>query len=148
MTRKEVREFIEAGVNMLVPVPEFGSGLITDFNYLAQKSPDEPKVWQVVSPVGTVEGTAAPTDSWSIELIVAKFIKMDDLPNDYEPVIDECDDIARKLWYKLRTVVDGYKLVTMEGTEREPFVKKNAGCFAGVYLRFTLVSQNTSTDVC
>lgn len=145
MKREEVREFLKEGVNGLVPAPEFGSGLVTDFNSI--RSHEYPAVWQVVSPVGTVEGTSAPQDSWEIELIVAKKDRIDSSPDEYNPMLDECDLIAQKLAYKYRKIVDGYKLVTMESIRREPFVKRYADCLSGVMLTFTLNVPN-QTNVC
>ncbi len=145
MKREEVREFLKEGVNGIVPAPEFGSGLITDFNSI--RSHEYPAVWQVVSPVGTVEGTSAPQDSWEIELIVAQKDRMDSSHDEYEHILDDCDLIAQKLIYKYRKIVDGYKLVTMESIRREPFVKKYADCLSGVMLTFTLNVPN-QTNVC
>lgn len=148
MKRSEVREFLRHGVNALLPVPEFGSGLITDFNYISSKQADFPKVWQVITPVSVVEGNSAPTESWNIELLICRLDRMDSSPAQYEAIIDECDEMARKLHYKYRNIVDGYKLVTMEGINREPFIKKHAACLTGVTLSFTLIAPNTSSDVC
>jgi len=145
MKREEVREFLKEGVNGLVPAPEFGSGLITDFNSI--RSHEYPAVWQVVSPVGTVEGTSAPQDSWEIELIVAQKDRIDSSHDEYEHILDDCDLVAQKLIYKYRKIVDGYKLVTMESIRREPFVKKYADCLSGVMLTFTLTVPN-QTNVC
>jgi len=147
MTRTEVREFIEAGVNALTPAVEFGSGLLTDFNSI--RSHQYPSVWQAVKPVTPVIpfNSGAPTDRWDIELTIAQKDAMDSAPEQYEHIIDDCDLIAQKLVYKYRNIVSGYKLVTMESFKREPFVKKHADCLSGVTLTFTLVAPDT-TNVC
>ena len=146
MTRAEVRQFIEAGVNALTPSVEFGSGLITDFN--SMRSHQYPSVWMNVTPVTPVIAyNVAPTDQWDIELIIAQKDAVDSSPEQYEHIIDDCDLIAQKLVYKYRNVISGYKMVTMEGFRRVPFVKKHADCISGVTLTFTLVAQDT-TNVC
>lgn len=145
MTRTEIRDFLQAGVNALTPVPEFGSGLVTDFNSI--RSHEYPAVWQVVAQVTAEFTISAPLDSWEIDLIVAQKDRMDSSPVEYEHIVDDCDLIAQKLIYQYRDQVSGYKLVTMTGVSREPFVKKYADCLSGVNLKFTLVVQN-KTDVC
>lgn len=145
MTRTEIRDFLQAGVNALTPVPEFGSGLVTDFNSI--RSHEYPAVWQVVAQVTAEFTISAPLDSWEIDLIVAQKDRMDSSPEEYEHIVDDCDLIAQKLIYQYRDQVSGYKLVTMTGVSREPFVKKYADCLSGVNLKFTLVVQN-KTDVC
>lgn len=146
MTRKEVREFLEAGVNELVPAIEFGSGLVTDFNSI--RSHQYPAVWQITSPMSSEHNQAgAPVDTWNIELIVAQIDKMESSAVQYEHIVDDCDEIAQKLIYQYRNIVDGYKLVTMTGVNREPFVKKHADCVTGVLLTFQLVSPD-KTNVC
>jgi hypothetical protein len=145
MTRTEIRDFLQAGVNALTPVPEFGSGLVSDFNSI--RSHEYPAVWQVVAQVTAELTISAPLDSWEIDLIVAQKDRMDSSPSEYEHIIDDCDLIAQKLVFQYRDQVSGYKLVTMTGVSREPFVKKYADCLSGVNLKFTLVVQN-NTNVC
>lgn len=146
MDRSEVRAFIEAGVNELVPAIEFGAGLVTDFNSI--RSHEYPAVWQVTSPVSSEHlPSGAPTDNWNIELIVAQIDRMDSSPQEYEHIIDDCDLVAQKLIYQYRNIIDGYKLTTMTGVNREPFVKKHADCVTGVILTFQLISPD-KTNVC
>lgn len=146
MTRKEVRDFIEAGVNKLVPAIEFGSGLVTDFNSI--RSHEYPAAWLITAPMTSEHTQAgAPVDTWNIELIVAQLDKMESSPEQYEHIVDDCDVIAQKLIYQYRNIVSGYKLVTMTGVNREPFVKKHADCVTGVMLTFQLVSPD-KTNVC
>lgn len=145
MTRSEVRTFIESGVNALTPPPEFGYGRISEFNSL--RSHEYPAVWQITSPVSTELGNGAPTDSWTVDLIIAQIDKQDSSAVEYEHILDDCDIMAQKLIYKYRNDIAGYKLVTMESVEREPFVKKYADCLTGVNLRFIIISPNQE-NVC
>jgi len=146
MTRKELRDFLEAGVNELVPAIEFGSGLVTDFNSI--RSHQYPAVWQINAPMSSEHlPSGAPVDTWTVELIVAQIDQMGSSPTEYEHIIDDCDEIAQKLVYQYRNIVSGYKLVTMTGVGREPFVKKYADCLSGVLLTFQLITPD-KTNVC
>ena len=142
MTRSELREFLASGVNALTPPPVFASGLYTFFN--SNRDWEYPIVFQETAPVGTEYlQTGAPVDSWEVVLWVAKLTKVDAVPDDYEPLIDDCDLIAQKLIYQYRVKIAGYKNASITSAQREPFVKKNADCLAGVTIRFTVVSSNT-----
>lgn len=146
MNRSEVRAFIEEGVNQLVPAVEFQSGKLDDYN--SYRSHTYPSVFFPLSTVsGSNPNSGAPQDEWPIELLIGKQDKLDSNPEAYEAIIDECDLVAQKLMYKYNRIVDGYKLVTLDGREREPFVKKLADCVTGVYLRFTIHAPD-QTDVC
>lgn len=145
MNRSEVRAFLEAGVNELTPALEFGAGLITDFNSI--RSHTYPSAWQVTASVNVEAEFSAPIASWDIQLVIGQKDRMDSSPQEYEAILDECDTIAQKLIYQYRNIVSGYKLTTMNGITREPFVKKHADCLSGVILSFTLVSPD-QTDVC
>ena len=145
MTRAEVRTFLEDGVNALTPVPEFGSGRVSEFNSI--RSHDYPAVWQITAQASTDVLNQAPVDSWDIDLIVAQIDKEDSSPEQYEHIIDDCDLIAQKLVYQYRAIAEGFRLTQIRGVIREPFVKKYADCLSGVNLKFTLVVQN-QTNVC
>lgn len=146
MTRSEVRDFLEAGVNALDPPPTFGYGLYSFFN--SNRSWEYPLVFQETAPVNSeVPTQSAPVDEWEIILHVANLTKLDAVPSEYEPLIDDCDLIAQKLIYQYRAQVSGYKLVRIEGFSREPFTKINADLLAGVTLRFNLKVTN-QTNVC
>lgn len=149
MKRVEVREFLEAGVNELTPALDFGSGRVSDFNPVSAKSGGFPRVWQVIAPVNSEHTPAgAPIDTWSIELLIAGKDDMGSTPEQFELIIDDCDEIAQKLIYKYRNIVDGYKLAFITGISREPFVKLNgAAVMSGVKLTFTLTAPDR-TDVC
>lgn len=148
MKREEIRAFLKSGVDALDPVPEFGSGRITEFNSEQSNNPDFPKVWQVIKPV-TSEAlqSQAPVDSWQIELAIAKQDTQDSKSIQYENIVDECDLIAQRLAYKYRAVVQDFDKVSISSFVRTPFVKKHAGCLTGVTLTFTIRDSN-QTNVC
>jgi len=145
MKRSEIREFLREGVNALTPAPEFGSGLITDFNSI--RSHQYPAVWQTIAPVNPDIEFQAPVDSWEIILTIAQKDAMDSISETYEQIIDSCDEIGQKLIYQYRNVTAGYKLLTIEEIKREPFVKKYADCLTGIFLTFTIKAVD-KTDVC
>lgn len=125
---------------------EFGSGLVTDFNSI--RSHTYPSVWMALGVVGgTNPSFGAPNDEWEIELIIAKTDRMDSAPEEYEEIIDLCDEIAQKLMYEYNNTVAGYKLVTLSNRRREPFVKKYADCLSGVVLSFTMTIPD-QTSIC
>lgn len=148
MKRSEVRTFIKNGVNELTTPPTFGSGLYSFFN--SERSWKYPVVFHETVPIGVVSSSIdyqAPTDDWDIVLWISQQGKMDMVPSEYEPLIDQCDEIAQKLIYKYRNIIAGYKLVTIDSVTRTPFVKINADCLVGVTLRFTIMAPD-KTNVC
>ena len=147
MKRSETRALIQSAVHALTQTIQFNSGRISEFSSEADKS--YPYVWLEPLSVDTdLNQNQMPIDSWAILLHVAKLDSMDSLPVQYEAIVDECDFIAQKFIYKLNQVVDGYKLITIESVNREPFIKaKSADCTSGVTVSFTLVSAD-QTDVC
>lgn len=148
MTRYEIRTFIKEGVQSLSPSLSFGSGLYTFFN--SNRSWTYPVVFHETVAIGVVSstiGVSAPTDDWDIVLWISQQGRADMIPEEYEPLIDQCDEIAQKLIYKYRNVISGYKLETITESTRTPFVKKNADCLAGVTLRFKINAPD-KTDVC
>lgn len=147
MKRREIRSFIQSGVNDMNSV-EFGSGLITDFNSI--RNHQYPAVWQNIKPVSVNiggAGSSSPLDTWDIELTIGQKDAMDSSPEQYEDLIDNCDEIAQKLTYKYRNIVGGYKIVTLEDFSRTPFVKKYADCITGVVLAFKMIVPD-KTNVC
>lgn len=146
MKRSEIRTFLKNGVNALTPVPEFGSGRISEFNSIRNHT--YPAVWQNVRPVDVdLPDNTSPLDDWDIELIIAKKDTQDSSAEQYEEIIDEADYIAQKLVYQYRNVISGFKLITISSIKREPFVKKYADCLTGVMLSFT-IRANDKTNVC
>jgi hypothetical protein len=98
----------------------------------------------------TAINTSAPVDSWKIQLSVFRIDKLDSTPSVYEDLVDSCDDMARKLIYKYRNIVSGYKLVTMESVTRSKFIKSpkyGPDCLTGVEVKFTLTAPDKS-NVC
>lgn len=149
MKRSEIRTFLKNGVNALTPVPEFGSGRLSEF--ASKLDHTYPAVWQVVRPVDVellASGGGSPLDNWDIELVVAQKDTMDSMPAQYEELIDAADFIAQKLIYQYRNATSGYKMLHIHSIKREPFVKKKTpDVCTGVMLTFTLTS-NDKTNVC
>lgn len=146
MTRSEVRDFIEAGVNAVGGMT-FGSGLITDFNSKADKQ--YPTAWLETvesSPDTTDHGLVS--DNWQINLHIGKLDKIDSSPETYEAIIDDCDLLAIKLFNQYDNEVEGSSLVTLTGYSRDSFTKKHADCITGVLLSFTLNAPQTSNAIC
>lgn len=146
MTRTEVRALFKSAVDLLSPAVQFNSGRISEFTSQANKS--YPFVWleplQVSTEFTTIQ---SPIDSWECVAHIAKQDKMDSLPVQYEAIVDECDLIAQKLIHNLNQVVSGYKLITISGVTREPFIKKISDATSGVIISFTLISDD-KTNVC
>lgn len=148
MTRSEVREFIKEGINLMNPPIEFNEGTVPDF--AGQRTNEYPSSLLVLETVETSIAFSAPTDSWAIRLIIFKQDKLDSVAEVYEGMVDECDDIARKLIYKYRNIVEGYKLVSMTSVTRTKFIKGKefgADCLTGIEINFTLTSPDTQ-NVC
>lgn len=145
MKRSELKEFIRQGVAVLQPSIEFGTGLLTDFNSI----PDQvyPKVWLESPEVGTEYPVSAPLDTWVINIYIANRDKMDSFPDQYEDLIDSADMIAQRLIYQYRNIIENYKLTSLEGVKRVPWIKKNATCLTGIYLTF-IIKNTDQTNVC
>jgi hypothetical protein len=147
MTRREIREFIKTGVNDMLPSIEFGSGRLSEFASI--RSHKYPSIWFLLGEVGgTNNPSGAPVDNWEIKLIIAQKDSADSKAEQYEEIIDACDEIAQKLIYKYNVTVEGYKLMRIENRNRVPFVKDNSpDCITGVELSFTIVTPD-QTNVC
>lgn len=145
MKRSEVRQFIKDGVNAITPVLTFSEGLITDFN--ADVSRSLPTVHHILESNDTDLTESAPSDSWKIRLLIANLDKLDSKPEVYEDIVDHCDEAAQKLIYKYRNIIEGYKLVTIDGINRKKFVKKHAIILTGIELTFNLNAPD-KTNVC
>lgn len=148
MTRTELRAFLKAGVDALNPATEFGYGQLTDFN--SKRDNQYPIVWWV-----TREGTSTeiipsrntPIDSWPVRLIIGYKDKMDAVPVQFEDLVDTADLIGQKLAFRYNQIVTGYKLITINGITRTPFIKKNnPDVVTGIELSFTINSVSTVTD--
>lgn len=146
MKRREIKAFIKSGVDALSPSIRFNTGRLTEFN--SQRSNEYPYIWlETIGNTGDFTANQLPVDDWEPVIYIAKKDAVDSSPEQYEEIIDQCDEIAQKLKYQLNQVVEGYKLVTLSGFAREPFVKKFADCLSGVMLSFTINSPD-QTNVC
>lgn len=151
MTRKEVYLFIKAGVDALTVQHGFGRGRISEFS--SKRDHDYPVVWFETVPESEEVGTelsqnSLPIDGRTIRLHVGKLDKEDSLPDEYEDIIDECDEIAQQLAFKYNSVVSGNNLLTLTGLSRSPFIKKYADSVTGVLLQFTLNGPDTTPQEC
>jgi|SRR5688572_5751065 hypothetical protein len=146
MKRSEVRAFIKEGVNAITPVLTFSEGLVSEF--AADVSRQLPTVHNVLEENDTELSESAPSDTWKIRLLIANLDKMDSVSSAYEDIVDHCDEVAQKLIYKYRNIVDGYKLVTMDGINRKKFIKKYSPiCITGIELTFNINAPD-KTNVC
>lgn len=146
MKRSEVRDFIETGINTLAEPVGFISGTYTDWN--AQPDKEYPFCYlESLKTTSEFSPQLMPVDSWEVVIHVVKQDYMGSAPDEYETLVDECDEIAQKLQSYYNTVVIGYKLITLKSIAREPLIKQTADCVSGVRFSFTLVSPDT-TQVC
>lgn len=148
MKRAEVRAFIESGITAINADGNniaFNSGRITEFN--SNRSNTYPYVWLESLSVDNDLLNSLPINNWNIAIHVAKKDHIDSKPEQYEVIIDDCDLIAQKLIKKYNDVVSGYKLITITGSSREPFIKKHADLTTGVVLSFVLNDPDT-TNLC
>lgn len=150
MTRAEVRQFIESGIEELSQLVRFDSGRISEFN--SQRSNEYPFAW-LESPsnnpdfFNSMNGLQVPYDHWEIAIHIANKDSQDSSPAQYEAIIDDCDAIAQQLQHKYNTIVSGFNLSLIEGISRVPFVKKHADILTGVIFSFTLTAPDT-TNLC
>lgn len=146
MKRREIKAFIKSGVDQLTPSVRFNTGRPSEFN--SERENKYTFIWlESIGNTGDFNVNQMPIDDWEPVLYIAKKDQMDSSPEEYEELIDQCDEIAQRLKYLLNQVVSGYKLVTLSGFSREPFTKKFADCLSGVTLSFTINSPD-QTDVC
>ncbi len=137
MTRKEVRSMIEDAVNDLAEAVGFGAGRISEFN--KERSNTYPFAWlEELKDAPDLTPQNLPISNWSCTLRVAKKDAQDSSPAQYEDIIDDCDEIAKKIALKINQVVTGYKLVTLSGQNFDPFIKKQADILSGIDYSFTL----------
>jgi hypothetical protein len=145
MTRGEIRSFLEDGIILLTDVT-YGSGRVSEFN--SNRSRVYPMCWIESLSVSTeLTDNELPINAWNVNLHVAKKDLADSVEAQYEALIDDCDEMAQQLIKYYNSQVSGFKLVTITGITRNPFIKKNADCLSGVILSFTLNSPDT-TNLC
>jgi hypothetical protein len=146
MKRSEVKTFIEAGVTALGQSVGFGTGRLSEFN--KERSNEYPTAWLEtleVNPDITESGLVM--DTWQINLHILKKDDISSSTDQYEEIIDQCDEIAQKLIYKYNHIISGYATATIDGYSRTPFIKDHADVLTGVLLQFTLTAPDT-TDHC
>lgn len=144
MKRNEIREFIKSGIDNLGQSIPFNSGRISDFN--KQRSNEYPYTWlESLSVTPEVMPNGAPMDSWNITIHIAKLDKHDSLPEQYELLIDECDEIGQQLVKTYNDLLANSKLITLEGISRDPFIKLHADCLTGIILSFNLNTWDKSS---
>jgi hypothetical protein len=145
MKRREVRAFIQSGIETLTETAQFNSGKIAEFN--SQPDKGYPFCWldslKVKSELTT---TYLPVDDWDISILIVKQDSLGSAPEEYEEIIDHCDELAQQLIYQINNQVSGYKLVTIKGISRDPFIKKLADCTTGVNLSFTLTAPDLTNN--
>lgn len=146
MTRKEIRDLIESAVHETNSSYRFNSGRITEFN--SNRSNDYPYLWlESLSRETDIDDQQRPFDNWNCIIHIANLDEPGSPPEIYEPIIDECDLIAKRFTYRLNQVVSGFKLITLSTLTAEPFHHLQADNTSGVILSFTL-SMLDQTDVC
>jgi len=156
MKREEVRAFLKAGADA-IPT-DFDSGRLTEFNSKRDKGYPFSWVESLRTSTDIQPSGSMLIDNWEVSIHIAMLDKADSRQEDYEPIIDACDLIARKLIWQYNQILYGstevstanqttYKLITLDGISRDPFIKMHADCLTGVILSFTL-SVPDRTDVC
>lgn len=145
MKRRDVRAFVEQGINALSETAEFNSGKIDEFN--SQPDKRYPFCWlDSIGVKSELTVNYLPIDDWDISILIVKQDSLGSAPEEYEEIVDQCDELAQQLIYQFNNQVSGYKLVTLKGISREPFIKKLADCTTGVNLKFTLNAPDTTNN--
>lgn len=146
MKREEIRALINSAVQATNSSYRFNSGRITEFN--SNRSNDYPYIWlEPLSRSTELNAAQMPFDDWNCIIHIANLDEPGSPPETYEPIIDECDLIGKKIIYNLNQVVSQFNLVTLTGINSEPFIQNHADRTSGVILTFTLNSPD-STNVC
>lgn len=146
MKRREVRMFLLGAINGTNDSINFNSGRITEFN--SQRNNQYPYAWLESLKVDTeILNGMAPIDTWDVVLHIAKKDDQGSKAEEYEEIVDQCDEIAQVLNYQINNVASGYKTITMSDVSREPFIKKHADCTTGVILSMRLIIPD-KTNVC
>jgi len=166
MKREDIRTFLRDGADAIKC--EFDSGRITEFNSKLNKT--YPFAWvESLQAVTTFGATGSMLiDTWTVAIHIARLDSADSLQTQYEELIDQCDDLARKLVWQYNNFLYGssstvsatatlsdnttlkraaYSKISIGEVQRIPFIKLHADCLTGVILSFNLTSPD-STDVC
>lgn len=148
MTRKELSDFLEAGVKMLKPKTDFGRGRISEWN--SGREHVYPKVWQITSQEDGVQTEFSPTmtpiNNWPVELRLAVKDSQDSTESQYEDLVDEADRLAQRFMYALNILVASIPTVVINDISRTPFIKKNADDITGVILKFTIQATDLTSN--
>lgn len=140
MTRKEAKEFIQSGAEFY-QIP-FDTGRISEFN--SNRSNTYPYVWLETMSATTSILNSIPTDTYAVRLHILSKDWIDSSNSEYESLIDEADQVARKMIKRYNDILNNYNLITISNISRTPFIKKHADCLTGVLLTFNLIVQDTS----
>lgn len=147
MKRREVKDFIQAGINLLTEAMSYGAGRLSEFD--SNRSMTYPQTWAEPITVSTnITASGLNVNDWSVKLNIAKKDKPDSSADEYEEIVDQCDEIAQELIQKLNQIVSGNEIINLKSISREPFVKKNADCLTGVVLSFTLNAPDKTNWCC
>jgi len=146
MKRSEVRALIESAVSATNSSYRFNSGRITEFN--SNRSNEYPYLWlESLSRETDIDEQQRPFDDWNCVIHVANLDEPGSPPEIYEPIIDECDLIAKRFTYQLNQVVTNSKLLKLGKLNSDPFHHNHADNTSGVILSFPL-SLLDQTNVC
>lgn len=144
MTRAEVRAFIKSGVDALAPAIRFNNGRVTEFN--SARDNEYPFVWMdSLSVSRTITGTGAPTDEWAVVLRIVKKDAAGSIPEQYEALVDECDEIARALSSQYNIQLTGATNIVISTETREPAIHVHADDTTGVTYSFTIQTWDNSS---
>lgn len=167
MKREDVKTFLKDGCNAVNC--SFDAGRLTEFNSLQDKS--FPFVWWETEELDndSFGGTGSTLiDDRAITLHISKQDTMDSLQEEYENIVNECDQIARKLLWQYNRVLysdsssvsatatlsdnttlkrSAYSRITLKSISRTPFIKKHGDCLSGIILKFVINSPDL-VNVC
>lgn len=158
MTRRELKSFLKLGCDAIKVF--FDVGRISEFNKIPDKSFPFVFLESPATDTDISENTFLLIDNWAIQLHIAKKDSADSVQSQYEDIIDDCDEIARKLIWQYNLILAGsdsidtsttnqelYQRIIIDNIKREPFIKEHAAVLTGVILSFTLRSPDNK-DVC
>lgn len=140
MTRREIKEFIQAGAEYY-NIP-FNTGRISEFN--SSRSNTYPFIFLETPSVSTSLTYSLPTDTWTIQVHICYKDSQDSKMEEYESLIDQADEKAQKLLNKYNNILDMFNTVVLGNIRRVPFIKRHADCLTGVILSFDLIAQDVS----
>lgn len=156
MTRKEIRDFLKAGLDAVKSFSD--AGRLTEFNKVADKGQPFGWIFDLQAKTNFGGSGSSLIDDWTVNIRIVKIDRPDSIQDEYENLIDNCDDIARKLIWQYNVILysastvstanqDKYKLITISDVSRPQVIKWGADCLTGVDLIFNLNSPDR-TDVC